>query len=72
MLYTVIRKNSYQDSINLMLLTNAINTLDGVSKCSVMMGTDANKEILKSSGLFDSGSGGRRSQRHGYCRRDGG
>ena len=52
MLYTVIKKNSYQDSINLMLLTNAINTLDGVSKCSVMMGTDANKEILKSSGLL--------------------
>jgi succinyl-CoA synthetase alpha subunit len=52
MLYTVIRKNSYQDSINLMLLTNAINTLDGVSKCSVMMGTDANKEILESSGLL--------------------
>lgn len=52
MLYTIIKKNSYQDSISLMLLTNAINTLDGVVKCSVMMGTEANKEILNGSGLL--------------------
>lgn len=52
MLYTVIKKNSYYDSINLMLLTNSINTLDGVTKCSIMMGTDANKDIFKNSGLF--------------------
>ncbi|GEN55601.1 acyl-CoA synthetase FdrA [Halolactibacillus alkaliphilus] len=52
MLKTVIRKNSYQDSINLMLLTNAINGLEGVKKCSIMMGTDANKDIFKNSGLL--------------------
>jgi len=52
MLYTVIKKNSYQDSINLMLLTNSINTLIGITKCSIMMGTDANKDILKNSGLL--------------------
>lgn len=52
MLYTVIKKNSYQDSINLMLLTNLINTLPGVTKCSIMMGTDANKDIFKNSGLL--------------------
>lgn len=52
MLYTVIKKNSYQDSINLMLLTNSINTLNGVKKCSIMMGTDANKDIFKNSGLL--------------------
>lgn len=51
MLYTVIEKNSYQDSINLMLLTNLINTLEGVTKCSIMMGTDANKDIFRNSGL---------------------
>lgn len=51
MLYTVIKENAYQDSINLMLLTNTINTIQGVSKCSIMMGTDANKEIFKNSGL---------------------
>ncbi|MBD7914612.1 acyl-CoA synthetase FdrA [Clostridium sp. Sa3CUN1] len=52
MLYTVIKKNSYQDSINLMLLTNSINTLNGVKKCSIMMGTAANKDIFKNSGLL--------------------
>ncbi|MBU3144883.1 DUF1116 domain-containing protein [Clostridium sp. CF012] len=52
MLYTVINKNSYQDSINLMLLTNLINTLHGVTKCSIMMGTEANKDIFKTSGLI--------------------
>ena len=52
MLYTVIKKNSYQDSINLMLLTNSINTLAGITKCSIMMGTDANKDILKNSELL--------------------
>ena len=52
MLYTVIKKNSYQDSINLMLLTNSINTLEGVKKSSIMMGTEANKDIFRNSGLL--------------------
>ncbi|MDU4960882.1 MAG: acyl-CoA synthetase FdrA [Sporomusaceae bacterium] len=52
MLYTVIKKNSYQDSINLMLLTNSIHTLAGVEKCAIMMGTNANKDIFKNSGLL--------------------
>lgn len=52
MLFTVIKKNTYQDSINLMLLTNRINTLDGVKQSSIMMGTDANKDIYRNSGLF--------------------
>ncbi|CAM4205767.1 acyl-CoA synthetase FdrA [Paenibacillus macerans] len=52
MLYSVIQKNNYQDSINLMLLTNSINELDGVKQGQVMMATDANKDILKAAGLF--------------------
>ena len=52
MLYTVLKENSYQDSINLMLLTNHISTLDGVDKVQVMMGTDANKDIFNSAGLL--------------------
>ncbi len=52
MIYTVVRKNSYQDSINLMLLTNRINTLEGVTRSQIMMGTDANKDIFKNSGLY--------------------
>ena len=52
MLQTVVKKNSYQDSINLMLLTNKINSLDGVTKSQIMMGTDANKDIFKNAGLL--------------------
>ena len=52
MLFTVIKKNTYQDSINLMLLTNRINTLEGVTQSSIMMGTDANKDIFRNTGLL--------------------
>lgn len=52
MITTVIKKNAYQDSINLMLLTNRINALPDVIRSSIMMGTDANKDIYRSSGLF--------------------
>lgn len=52
MLRTVIKRNAYQDSINLMLLTNEINALPGVRKSQIMMGTDANKDILRGSGLL--------------------
>ena len=52
MLNTVILKNNYQDSINLMLLTNTINDLDGVTMSQIMMGTDANIDILNNTGLL--------------------
>lgn len=51
MLTTIIRKNSYQDSITLMLLTNSIAEMEGINKVSIMMGTPANKDILAASGL---------------------
>ena len=52
MLSTVIKKNTYQDSVSLMLLTNHLSSVDGVNKIQVMMGTPANKDIFKGSGLF--------------------
>jgi len=52
MLKTIIKENNYQDSINLMLLTNDVSELEGVRQCSIMMGTDANKDILKSANLL--------------------
>lgn len=52
MLQTVILKNNYQDSINLMLLTNKINDLPKVSMSQIMMGTDANKDILQNTHLL--------------------
>lgn len=52
MLYSVIDKNTYQDSINLMLLSNEVNGIEGVQSGQVMMATDANKDILKNAGLY--------------------
>ena len=52
MLVTNVQRNSYQDSISLMLLTNAINALEGVAKSQIMMGTEANKDIFANAGLL--------------------
>ena len=52
MLITEILENNYQDSINLMLLTQKVNSLPGVAKSQIMMGSDANKDILGNSGLL--------------------
>lgn len=52
MLKTAVLKNNYQDSISLMLLTNAINELEGVTLSQIMMGTNANKEILANTNLL--------------------
>ena len=51
MLKTIINKNTYQDSVVLMLLTNEISAIEGVNKVSIMMGTPANKDIFAGSGL---------------------
>lgn len=51
MLKTIIKENLYKDSVTLMLLTNKIAEVEGVNKVSIMMGTPANKDIFKSSGL---------------------
>ena len=53
MLQTIIKKNSYQDSVVLMLLTSKLNQLPAVERVSIMMGTPANKDILVSGG-FDT------------------
>lgn len=51
MLHTIIKENAYQDSIVLMLLTNKLNTIEGVKRVSIMMGTPANKDLFEGSGL---------------------
>ena len=51
MLYTRVKKGSYQDSVVLMLLTNELTTIEGVKKVQVMMATPANKDIFKQAGL---------------------
>jgi FdrA protein len=51
MLYSLIKPNTYQDSLRLMHLSNALRDFEGVSRVSLMMGTSANKEILQNAGL---------------------
>lgn len=53
-IYIRIKNNSYHDSITLTLLTNVINTTDGVNNAQVMMGTVANKEIFKEMALYNT------------------
>ncbi|GAA1393549.1 acyl-CoA synthetase FdrA [Luteococcus peritonei] len=51
MLKTVVKPNLYQDSVALMVLSRKLSDLEGVSKVSVMMGTPANKDILRNTGF---------------------
>ncbi|MEY8353585.1 acyl-CoA synthetase FdrA [Lachnospiraceae bacterium 54-53] len=51
MIHTMIRKNSYMDSVELMLLSKNLGKSRGIHKASVMMGTPANKEIMKKAGF---------------------
>lgn len=53
MLYTIIRKNAYMDSLALMVLSAEVSGMQGVRRATVMMGTAANLEIMRSSG-FDT------------------
>ena len=51
MLYAIVRRNTYQDSLRLMQLSSALDGVEGVEQLSVMMGTPANKELLRAGGL---------------------
>lgn len=53
MLQTIIKENSYQDSVVLMLLTSKLSQLPSVTRVSIMMGTPANKDIFIAGG-FDT------------------
>jgi FdrA protein len=50
-LSTVIKPNTYQDSVTLMLVSRQLEAVSGVNRVSVMMGTPANKEILRATGF---------------------
>lgn len=53
MLQTLLMKNSYQDSVVLMLLTSKLSQLQEVERVSIMMGTPSNIDIFRASG-FDT------------------
>lgn len=53
---TLIRKGEYHDSVQLMIVTNKISSLEGIEQAAVQMGTELNKEVLKRTGLYDAQS----------------
>lgn len=52
MIFGLVKRNTYQDSVNLMLLSSKLSSMDGVSKVSIMMGTPANKNIFKNTNMY--------------------
>lgn len=49
----IVKKNTYHDSVSLMVLSAKANTLAGVRQASVVaMGTDLNKEVIRNIGLM--------------------
>lgn len=51
---TLLRRNEYKDSVQLMQAASTAMGLDGVITASLMMGTPNNKKILEESGLLTS------------------
>ncbi len=53
MIHNVIKKNSYFDSVTLMLFSSKLNDVEGVEEAAVMMGTDHNIELMLSSNVLE-------------------
>ena len=47
-----IKKGEYFDSVSLMVVGKAINSMKGILDVAVVMGTRENKSILESTGLL--------------------
>ena len=54
MLKSEIRPGAYFDSVVLMQLQRSLSELPGVAQAGVVMGTDANKDLLEQSGLLSA------------------
>ncbi len=52
MIFGLVKKNQYQDSVNLMLLSSRLSGMDNLDRVSIMMGTPANKDIFKNTGMY--------------------
>src|SRR2546425_4514852 len=51
---SVVKPSAYFDSVTLMLLQRDVRQLPGVEEAGAVMGTDANKELLRDAGLLTS------------------
>ncbi len=54
MILGLLKRNTYQDSVNLMLLSTRLTEKEGVRKVSIMMGTPANKDIFINTGMYST------------------
>lgn len=52
MIYSFIKKGSFQDSVSLMIISRKLSERPEVDQVSVMMGTPANKAMLDSTGFW--------------------
>ena len=50
---TLVKPNTYRDSVSLMSVSNKVNQIDGVRQAFVAMGTEMNKGVLASLDLLD-------------------
>jgi FdrA protein len=51
-LHALLIKGTFQDSVTLMLLSRDLSALPGVKSVAVMMGTPANKDVYRETGLW--------------------
>lgn len=52
MIHNVVKKSAYFDSVTLMLISSRLSDIAGVEEAAVMMGTQHNIELMKSSGVL--------------------
>ena len=49
-----VKKNTYYDSVTLMIITKEVKNVPGVKEVLVGMATDLNKELTENLGLIDT------------------
>ena len=52
LVWNVIHKSLYHDSVTLMRLTRDLQVVDGVQRAAVMMATPSNRALLRDAGLL--------------------
>jgi len=52
-IFNIVRKNTYFDSVSLMMISKQLKKLEGIEDVSVMMGTPANRVILREANLLN-------------------
>ncbi|MDP8023014.1 MAG: acyl-CoA synthetase FdrA [Nitrososphaeria archaeon] len=50
--FTIVLRNEYRDSVFLMRINDLVEKTEGVTRAAVMMGTEANKDLMKEAGLY--------------------